>query len=296
MPRPSKRNGSTRAASLQPQAVVQSDYDDTDAPTDAPPPNLPPPPQRSNVELNLAVLRRHAPEIEQILAIAPFAVLYTFSTDTQTWEKCGIEGTLFVCHLQGGRYNTVILNRKSLDNFIMELKSGDDVEITPEFVILQTKAEDGMDMINGIWIFEDGEGKPSVKEVVATTIQACALQAQMVREGEVHEHAYDVEEQEYVMDGTTQIEAQIQEEETVTQQAQAEKRLDLLQLFGGKALQPNVVPTPVMSSEVPPAEFAEARFTPTLDTDFFRKSSGPVAAPQAPPPTQQSLLLDLFKK
>ena len=44
-----------------------------------------------------------------------------------------MEGTLFVCQLSGERhprYNVAILNRKSMDNFITELVSEEDIEIT----------------------------------------------------------------------------------------------------------------------------------------------------------------------
>ncbi|KAK5734491.1 hypothetical protein LTR17_008851 [Elasticomyces elasticus] len=51
-----------------------------------------------------------------------------------------------------------MLNRKSVDNFEAELNSADDVEITPEYVILQATRPDGGAVIYGTWIFEDGEG------------------------------------------------------------------------------------------------------------------------------------------
>ena len=44
-----------------------------------------------------------------------------------------MEGTLFVCQLSGERhprYNVAVLNRKSMDNFITELVSEEDIEIT----------------------------------------------------------------------------------------------------------------------------------------------------------------------
>ncbi|EMC96999.1 hypothetical protein BAUCODRAFT_48463, partial [Baudoinia panamericana UAMH 10762] len=150
---PSKRK-SSRHAKLEPQPIT--DYDtDTVNPSDAAP-SLEAPPVRTNTELNLTVLRRYSPDLEHILSIAPFAVLYTFSTESSQWEKCGIEGTLFVCQLAGtARYSAIILNRKSLDNFITDLVSADDVEITAEYVILQALNSEGTPQIYGIWIFED---------------------------------------------------------------------------------------------------------------------------------------------
>ncbi|KAK4891867.1 hypothetical protein LTR27_009566 [Elasticomyces elasticus] len=62
-----------------------------------------------------------------------------------------------------GGFKVVMLNRKSLDNFEAELTSADDVEITPEYVILQATGPDGRAVLYGIWIFEDEEGG-SVRE------------------------------------------------------------------------------------------------------------------------------------
>ncbi|KAK5729730.1 hypothetical protein LTR17_011696 [Elasticomyces elasticus] len=57
-----------------------------------------------------------------------------------------------------GGFEVVMLNRKSLDNFEAELTSADDVEITPEYVVLHNTGPDYGAVIFGIWIFEDGEG------------------------------------------------------------------------------------------------------------------------------------------
>ena len=75
---------------------------------------------------------------------------HDFSPETQQWEKSGIEGTLFVCQTTGPRYNVVILNRKSLDNFITELKSGEDIEITEQYIILQVLGEGEAPSIFGV--------------------------------------------------------------------------------------------------------------------------------------------------
>ncbi|KAK4899199.1 hypothetical protein LTR27_003429 [Elasticomyces elasticus] len=295
---PPKRH--LRPFNQHPQPIPDSDPE-TDIPTE--PPVLAPPPQRSNTELNLTVLRRYNPSISSIVSIAPFAVLYTFSPDSQAWEKCGVEGTLFICHLSDtgteARYNAMILNRKSLENFEAELKSADDVEITEEYVILQSTmgGDEGTPVIYGIWIFEDGdaEGVTSTREVVAQTILSCAMQAQTAREGilepdgEVNGHAEEeVQDDGYGMDGTTQMQAQMEEEAAVSQQAG--QRLDLLQLFGSKSAALPAV------SEPPQEEAAQTtRFTPSADTEFFR-STAVVQQQTGAPPKQQNTLLDLFKK
>jgi hypothetical protein len=127
-----------------------SDYE-TDAPQniDYPPP---PPPGRSNEELNLSVIRRHYPDVISIHHVAPYAVLYAFSLETEQWEKVGVEGSLFICGLVPSavgaeRYGVVILNRRSMDNFYMEIIGPDGLEFTDEYIIMQG------DQVYGLWIF-----------------------------------------------------------------------------------------------------------------------------------------------
>jgi hypothetical protein len=147
-PHKAKARGHQHPAAALPQP---SDYE-----TDAPPPALdvPLPPPRSNEELNFSVLQRAYPELVAIEHVTPYAALYTFNLDSQQWEKVGVEGTLFVCQLVPSpigaeRFCAVILNRRGLDNFYIELTSSEDMEITDPYVILQG------DQVYGIWIFAD---------------------------------------------------------------------------------------------------------------------------------------------
>lgn len=139
--------GKSRGHHAPPQP---SDYE-TDAPQNIeyPPP---PPPARSTEELNLGVIRRHYPEVTSVHYVAPYAVLYTFSLETQQWEKVGVEGSLFICELIPSaigveRYGVVILNRRSMDNFYMDITGPESIEITDEYIIMQG------DQVYGLWIF-----------------------------------------------------------------------------------------------------------------------------------------------
>jgi hypothetical protein len=140
----------SKARAHHPQPPPQSDYE-----TDAPPPvDVPLPPPRSNEELNFSVLRRIYPELVAIEHVTPYAALYTFSLETQQWEKLGVEGTLFLCRLTpspigADRYSVAILNRRGLDNFYLELTSEEEMEFTDPYVILQG------DQVYGIWVFAD---------------------------------------------------------------------------------------------------------------------------------------------
>lgn len=322
---PKKRN--TRAAQLQPQPAV-SDYDETDTATftDNAAAHIAPPPSRTNTELNLLVLRRYCPDVERIVQIAPFAVVYSFSPETQGWEKIGTEGTLFVCQLASAnysRYSVIILNRKSLDNFIVELVSADNVEITDSYVILQSPNADGVEQIYGLWIFSEENAKPSTQEVVAMAIEECALRAEEGRK--LAEESYEGQPTApYGTNGSEQeempYEAQMMMEPTPPAQPMPPpgQQIDLMQLFGKPELQPQQQqqhmpqPMPQVNQEQfyqqqqhqqqyqpqqQPAQ--QPKFASNPDTDFFRSSHSPAAPAQAQqpptqPPTQQHMLLDMF--
>lgn len=149
---------------------------------------LPPPPARTNAQLNLSVLTRHEPLTTSILFIAPYSVVYTFSPTSERWEKCGIEGTLFVCQLVshpagGERYSVIILNRRGLNNFKLELLEAGQVEETEEFIILQNQDNQGNVGVFGLWIFSEPEPSSTAgtRDRVARVIADCAARAEATR-------------------------------------------------------------------------------------------------------------------
>jgi hypothetical protein len=158
-------------------------------------------PPQSNTALNLSVLRRHNPSTHAILSIAPYAVIYLFSPPTQSWEKLGIEGTLFVCSLYPAcvsgpeRYNVTVLNRRGLENFTTELRDPRDVEVTEEYVILSVAGDEarngngngeegeGGGKVYGLWIFSEPEPSSTARarEINARVILECAVAAERGR-------------------------------------------------------------------------------------------------------------------
>lgn len=138
-----------------------------------------PPPPRTNTELNASVLQRYVPSIHSILSIAANAVLYTFDSVDETWDKSGVEGTLFVCTQSplasdpsaAPRACVFILNRRGLGNVIVDLAQVSDVEMTGELVILRVQGEwEGGERVLGIWIHNDRE---ETREVNGAMIQEC---------------------------------------------------------------------------------------------------------------------------
>jgi Dcp1-like decapping family len=158
-----------------PSLIQASDYE-SDAQTYAHIHNIPPP-TRTNTELNLSVLRRYNPSILTILSIAANAVIYLFTPSTQQWEKSGVEGTLFICETQppstavDAGYCVVVLNRRGLDNLILDLSRAQDVEVTAELLIIRfQEGAEGDQKVMGIWIHKD---KDDTREVNAALIQQC---------------------------------------------------------------------------------------------------------------------------
>ncbi|KAF2181870.1 PH domain-like protein [Zopfia rhizophila CBS 207.26] len=174
--------GKARANAL-PKQPLPSDYE-TDAPANI---DTPLPPTRTNEELNLKVLRRHYPDVTSVHKVAQYAVLYLFSPETQ-WEKSGIEGTLFMCELtpssiSADRFSVIILNRRGLNNFTVELTSRDNVEFSEPYVILQEQGEDGTQQIYGLWIFSEPppSSTATIRVETAEKIQELAARAEESR-------------------------------------------------------------------------------------------------------------------
>ncbi|KAI4281299.1 MAG: hypothetical protein L6R38_003795 [Xanthoria sp. 2 TBL-2021] len=178
-PKKPKTHQRHQSAHLQP-----SDQYDSDIPL---PPTQDIPPQRTNAELNLSVLQRHLSSTTSIVSIAPYAVVYIFTSTPQNgpaWEKSGIEGTLFICQqtpesMNGGeRYSVIILNRKGLNDFICPLSG--DIDYEAGYIILRSPSDEAVEEnIWGLWIFEEDEGSSTagMRELNAKIIQDCAARA-----------------------------------------------------------------------------------------------------------------------
>ncbi|TQV91554.1 Dcp1-like decapping family protein [Cordyceps javanica] len=190
-PTPRKARGHKRQSSNLIPAV--SDYESDAALAAGGAPRqayAPPPPQRTNTDINLSVLRRYVPSIFSILSIAANAVVYTFDGAAESWVKSGVEGTLFVCTqapLPGDPASTpracvFVLNRRGLGNVIVDLARISHIEIAGELVILRVVdgaaaargEEDGEggeeERVLGIWMHNDRE---ETRHVNAAMIQQC---------------------------------------------------------------------------------------------------------------------------
>jgi hypothetical protein len=156
--KPQTRHRSRNSQSHLSQPIQPSDYE-SETPFTTPP-------TRTNTDLNLSVLRRYNPSIHTILSIAASAVIYNFippddENPAGTWDRAEIEGTMFVCTtLENGKEGccVVVLNKKALDNLIVDLKGVKEVEMTDEFLILRWfDGEARRDKVVGVYIHPDKE-------------------------------------------------------------------------------------------------------------------------------------------
>ncbi|KAK4233798.1 hypothetical protein C8A03DRAFT_19186 [Achaetomium macrosporum] len=187
---PRKSRHRHHASNSGPRQVNASDYESDTAHymenREAAPPANPQQP-RDNTELSLRVLRRYQPSIRSILAIAANAVAYSFLESTQGWEKHGAEGTMFVCEQEPiltptgqvlPRVCVFVLNRRSMDNLVLDLLKVTDCEVVEELIVFRleddgaannNQGEDGSagKKIIGLWIHAD---ESNTREVHANLI------------------------------------------------------------------------------------------------------------------------------
>ena len=244
---------------------------------------------RSDHELNLSVLKRHDPNVIALHYVSPYAVVYIFNPTSEKWEKSGIEGSTFVCGLAANlecdqRSSVMVLNRRGLDNFSIEVKSTHEIEVTDEYIILQSE-QDGQLQVYGLWVYSEPPPSSTAhhREMAAAKILECASKAELSRKSifERDLNGYEAE----------------MEEEVVPSARQASSRQNSLQPRSHE----NVV-QPENEALAHPQTRPQSTllFSISADTDFFRSSQR-----HGPPPSQQnqkgsplhsrSALLDLFR-
>ena len=108
-------------------------------------------------ETNLRVLKLHYPSITSILLSASYCCAYTFSPESQSWQKSGYEGPLFIVQSTYNdgllHFGLLILNRLNVDNYWIEITADNDIDLVNGYVILR----DDQDKISGLWLFEEAD-------------------------------------------------------------------------------------------------------------------------------------------
>ncbi|KAF9168566.1 hypothetical protein DFQ26_005597 [Actinomortierella ambigua] len=86
--------------------------------------------------VNLSVLKRHDPNIAEIIDTSSYVVVYQFDEASQSWTKKGVEGTMFVfTRTTSPSFGFYIMNRLSIENFMVDLTGDLALQLTSDYII-----------------------------------------------------------------------------------------------------------------------------------------------------------------
>ncbi|XP_047269998.1 mRNA-decapping enzyme-like protein isoform X1 [Capsicum annuum] len=130
--------------------------------------------QNSTKLLNLTVLQRIDPFIEEILITAAHVTLYQFSIDNSQWSRKDVEGSLFVVKRSSQpRFQFIVMNRRNTDgsyysvqyhhlinedsttlnNLVEDLLGDFEYEIQLPYLLYRNACQE----VNGIWFYNQRE-------------------------------------------------------------------------------------------------------------------------------------------
>jgi len=103
---------------------------------------------------NLRVLQRIDKQIIDTIGVATHVVLYEFRTAENQWDKCNMEGSLFVTkRSEAPRFKLVVLNRNSTHNLEVPIRASFQVQLREPYIIFR----DAEAPIRGLWFHDDEE-------------------------------------------------------------------------------------------------------------------------------------------
>ncbi|XP_039048532.1 mRNA-decapping enzyme-like protein isoform X2 [Hibiscus syriacus] len=110
--------------------------------------------QQSTKLLNLTVLRRIDPFVEEILITAAHVAFYEFNIDLSQWSRKDVEGSLFVVKRNTQpRFQFIVMNRRNTDNLVENLLGDFEYEVQDKYLLYRNASQE----INGIWFYDAGE-------------------------------------------------------------------------------------------------------------------------------------------
>ncbi|KAF3441621.1 hypothetical protein FNV43_RR15536 [Rhamnella rubrinervis] len=110
--------------------------------------------QQSTKMLNLTVLQRMDPFIEEILITAAHVTFYEFNIENNQWSRKDVEGSLFVVKRNTQpRFQFIVMNRRNTDNLIENLLGDFEYEIQVPYLLYRNASQE----VNGIWFYNPRE-------------------------------------------------------------------------------------------------------------------------------------------
>ncbi|RZC74463.1 hypothetical protein C5167_049943 [Papaver somniferum] len=110
--------------------------------------------QQSTKLLNLTVLQRIDPYVEEILITAAHVTFYKFNVELSQWSRKDVEGSLFVVKRNAQpRFQFVVMNRRSTENLVEDLLGEFEYEVQVPYLLYRNSAQE----VNGIWFYNSRE-------------------------------------------------------------------------------------------------------------------------------------------
>ncbi|XP_054811557.1 mRNA-decapping enzyme-like protein [Prosopis cineraria] len=110
--------------------------------------------QQSTKHLNLTVLQRIDPFVEEILFTAAHVTFYEFNIDHSQWSRKDVEGSLFVVKRNTQpRFQFIVMNRRNTENLVENLLGDFEYEVQIPYLLYRNAAQE----VNGIWFYNARE-------------------------------------------------------------------------------------------------------------------------------------------
>ncbi|KFK43158.1 hypothetical protein AALP_AA1G087500 [Arabis alpina] len=110
--------------------------------------------QNSTKVLNLTVLQRIDPYIEEILITAAHVTFYEFNIELSQWSRKDVEGSLFVVKRSTQpRFQFIVMNRRNTDNLVENLLGDFEYEVQGPYLLYRNASQE----VNGIWFYNKRE-------------------------------------------------------------------------------------------------------------------------------------------
>lgn len=110
--------------------------------------------QQSTKLLNLTVLQRIDPFVEEILITAAHVTFYEFNVDLSQWSRKDVEGSLFVVKRNAQpRFQFIVMNRRNTENLVENLLEDFEYEVQGPYLLYRNAAQE----VNGIWFYNRRE-------------------------------------------------------------------------------------------------------------------------------------------
>ncbi|KAJ9554770.1 hypothetical protein OSB04_009384 [Centaurea solstitialis] len=110
--------------------------------------------QNSTKILNLTVLQRIDPYIEEILITAAHVTFYEFNVELNQWSRKDVEGSLFVVKRNSQpRFQFIVMNRRNTENLVENLLGDFEFELQVPYLLYRNAVQE----VNGIWFYNARE-------------------------------------------------------------------------------------------------------------------------------------------